>query len=380
MQNVSHGVILVVDDTPENLGILFNYLDQRGFKVLLVQNGENALQQAQTCPPDIILLDVMMPGLNGFDVCLQLKANESTRHIPVIFMSALSETVDKLQGFEVGGVDYITKPIQCEEVEARIKTHLMLRKLQQELQEKNTALIEKNEQLLAANASKDRFFSIISHDLRTPFVTLIGLTQVLTEEFEMYPKEDLKHFLIKLQKTSETFYALLENLLTWSRCQLGVIEMAPRMLNIREAILRNLHIFDQTAREKQITLTTTLDKPMLVYVDEKMIETILRNLISNALKFTSCGGRVTISGTQDGDTTTIAVADTGIGIGQEYLPNLFRIDTQYKRKGTADEQGTGLGLILCQEFIEKSGGKIWVESRVNEGSTFKFTLPQRPPA
>ncbi|GAK54978.1 response regulator receiver sensor signal transduction histidine kinase [Candidatus Vecturithrix granuli] len=380
MQNISQGVILVVDDTPENLGILFNYLDHRGFTVLLVQNGENALKQAQTCHPDLILLDVMMPDLNGFDVCRRLKANETTCHIPVIFMSALSETVDKLQGFEVGGVDYITKPIQCEEVEARVKAHLMLRKLQQELQKKNTALAEKNEQLQAANASKDRFFSIISHDLRTPFVGLIGLTQVLTEEFEAYPKEDLKQLLIKLRKTSETFYALLENLLTWSRSQLGVIEMAPRIVNIREAILRNLHIFEQTARDKQIALTTSLEEPMFVYVDEKMLETILRNLISNAVKFTPYGGKVTISGGQDGYMATIVVTDTGIGIGQEYLPRLFRIDAQYKRKGTADEQGTGLGLILCQEFLEKNRGKIWIESRENEGSTFKFTLPQQPPA
>lgn len=375
----SKGVILAVDDTPENLETLFNYLDQRGFTVLLVQNGENALKQAQTCHPDIILLDVMMPGVNGFDICRRLKANEMTCHIPVIFMSALSETVDKLQGFAVGGVDYITKPIHCEEVEARIKTHLMLRRLQQELQKKNMILVEKNEQLQAVNASKDRFFSIISHDLRTPFVTLIGLTQVLTEEFETYPKEDLKSLLVKVQKTSEIFYALLENLLTWSRCQTGVIEMTPQMVNIREAILRNLRIFDQTAREKQIALTTTLETPMLVYVDEKMLETIFRNLISNALKFTPCGGTVTISGAQDGHTAMIAVTDTGIGIGEKYLPKLFRIDEQYKRKGTADEQGTGLGLILCREFIEKNGGEIWVESKVNEGSTFKFTLPQQSP-
>ena len=155
--------------------------------------------------------------------------------------------------------------------------------------------------------------------------------------------------------------------------------MTPRILNMRETILRNLHIFDQTAQEKQIALATTLVEPLLVYADEKVLETIFRNLLSNAVKFTPRGGNVTIAGAQDGHTATIAVADTGIGIGQEYLPKLFRIDAQYKRKGTADEQGTGLGLILCHEFIEKSGGKIWVESKVGKGSTFKFTLPQQPP-
>lgn len=377
MQQTSQGIILVVDDTPENLGVLFNYLDRRGFTVLLVQNGENALKQAVQTQPDLILLDVMMPELNGFDVCQRLKARETTRDIPVIFMTALSETVNKVKGFEVGGVDYITKPIYCEEVEARIKTHLMLRKLQQDLQQKNMALAEKNEQLQAANASKDRFFSIIAHDLRAPFIGLLGLTQAIAQEFESYPKEHLKSLLVKLSKTAETFYTLLENLLTWSRSQLSVIDFQPRILNIRESILRNLRIFESAAQEKGIRLIMSIEEPIPVYADEKMIDTVLRNLFSNALKFTYPGGTVTIAAAQDGQTAIVTFTDTGIGIGSAHLPKLFRIDTHYKREGTANEQGTGLGLILCKDFIEKNGGTIGVESEVGKGSTFTCTLPQK---
>lgn len=377
IQQTSQGVILVVDDTPENLGVLFNYLDRRGFTVLLLQNGENALKQAENMRPDLILLDVMMPELNGFDVCQRLKAQETTRDIPVIFMTALSETVNKVKGFEVGGVDYITKPIHCEEVEARIKTHLMLRQLQRDLQEKNAALSEKNAQLQAANASKDRFFSIISHDLRAPFIGLLSLTQTIAQEFESYPKENLKPLLVKLWKTAETFYTLLENLLTWSRSQLGVIEYQPHLLNIRESILRNLRIFESPAQEKQIRLEMTVTETTPVYADEKMIDTVIRNLLSNALKFTHPGGTISIAASQDGQTATVTINDTGVGIAAANLCRLFRIDSHYKREGTANEQGTGLGLVLCKEFIEKNRGTIGVESKVGTGSKFWFTLPQK---
>ena len=377
MQPTSQGIILVVDDTPENLGVLFNYLDRRGFTVLLVQNGENALKQAVHTQPDLILLDVMMPDLNGFDVCQRLKARATTRDIPVIFMTALSETVNKVKGFEVGGVDYITKPIYCEEVEARIKTHLMLRKLQQDLQQKNMALAEKNAQLQAANASKDRFFSIIAHDLRAPFIGLLSLTQAIAQEFESYPKKHLKSLLVNLSKTAETFYTLLENLLTWSRSQLGVIEFQPHILNIRESILRNLRIFESAAQEKGVRLIMSIEEPIPIYADEKMLDTVFRNLFSNALKFTHPGGTVTIAAAQDGQRATVTISDTGIGIGSAHLPKLFQIDTHYKREGTANEQGTGLGLILCKEFIEKNGGTIGVESEVGKGSTFTCTLPQK---
>ena len=385
MESDSKGIILAVDDNPENLGILFEYLDQSGFTVLLVQNSENALKQVERNQPDVVLLDVMMPGLNGFEVCQRLKAHEVTRDIPVIFMTALAETVDKVKGFEAGGVDYITKPIQCEEVEARVNAHLAIRRLQKELQEKNEALetsnsllAQKNEQLQEANASKDRFFSIISHDLRTPFVWLLGLTQVMTEDFELYDKDRLKDMLVKLRDSSKNFYALLENLLTWSRIQCGMIEHHPDNLDIQQLISRNLTLFSSNAEQKQISLENTIQEQTPVYSDERMVETVMRNLISNALKFTNSGGSVTISATSNGNYTTIAVSDTGIGIREEHISKLFRIEANYKRIGTAHERGTGLGLILCKEFVEKNGGNIGVESEIGKGTTFRFTLPQKP--
>lgn len=379
----SKGVILAVDDNPEHLDVLFEYLAQAGVTVLLAQNGESALKTAEDSVPDLILLDVMMPGCSGFEVCRRLKTNETTKDIPVIFMTVLSDTRDKLKGFEVGGVDYITKPFEHKEVLARVKAHLTIRNLQQELREKNVALeqyvtllAERNEQLEEVNASKDRFFSIIAHDLRDPFTGLLGLSQVITEEFERYPPQKIKEMIMTLRGMSETLYALLDNLLTWSRVQRGMIEYHPQTIDVQKVVTRNVAIFTSNAEQKQITLSTAIQEWTTAYADKKMVDTIIRNLLSNALKFTHSGGNIEVSATQNGNYVTVSVADTGIGIDEKHIPKLFRIDAQYKRIGTANEKGTGLGLILCQEFVERNGGKIWAESTVEKGTTFRFTLPQ----
>ena len=392
MDTTNRGVILAVDDTPENLGVLFDYLDQFGFTVLLVQNGVNALKQAEESLPDLILLDIMMPDLNGFEVCERLKANEITKDIPVIFMTALSDTVDKVRGFAVGGVDYITKPLQHEEVVERVRTHTTIRRLQRELlekntilqqyvellAEKNTELDEKNAQLEEVNASKDRFFSIISHDLRSPFVGLLGLTQLISEEFENYSREKIHSIITKLYKSTENLYALIENLLTWSRLQRGMIECQPQPIIMRTAVQRTMAVLTSNAEQKAIELRNVIAPEAVGYMDMKMLDTVLRNLISNALKFTRSNGSITVSAEEHDGMLTIAVADTGIGLGPEHVPKLFQIDSKFTRTGTANERGTGLGLILCKEFVERNGGTIRVESEEGVGTTFFFTAPTAP--
>jgi len=392
VDTTNRGVILAVDDTPENLGVLFDYLDQFGFTVLLVQNGVNALKQAEESLPDLILLDIMMPDLNGFEVCERLKANEITKDIPVIFMTALSDTVDKVRGFAVGGVDYITKPLQHEEVVERVRTHTTIRRLQRELlekntilqqyvellAEKNTELDEKNAQLEEVNASKDRFFSIISHDLRSPFVGLLGLTQLISEEFENYSREKIHSIITKLYKSTENLYALIENLLTWSRLQRGMIECHPQPIIMRTAVQRTMAVLTSNAEQKDIELRNVIAPEAVGYMDMKMLDTVLRNLISNALKFTRSNGSITVSAEEHDGMLTIAVADTGIGLGPEHVPKLFQIDSKFTRTGTANERGTGLGLILCKEFVERNGGTIRVESEEGVGTTFFFTAPTAP--
>jgi PAS domain S-box-containing protein len=687
--------ILVVDDSADNLRLLTGILQNYGYVIRPVRDGQTALKSVRSQPPDLILLDIMMPTPDGYEVCRQLKADEQTRDIPIIFISALDEIEDKIKGFEAGGVDYITKPFQPQEVLARVRTHLTLQKTQKELQEKNLrlqqemserkqiekavikakrewektfdtvpdliaildqehrilrvnksladrvqlepkmcigkqcylclhgkddspptfcphirlleskqehqeeiyeerlggyffitvspifddedqlygsvhvarditerkqaeealqyhnqelsllnrigqmmssslelrqvlktaleeiqrflnvisasfwlmeeddlvcmhaigpgsqqliqqrlaqgqgitgwviqhqksavvadiktdprhfqyidehtgmtvhsmlsvpllmkgtvigvlnladpkigrftqkelgfieliaatatiaienarlytmaqqeiavrkqaedALKEAITQLKHANDSKDKFFSIISHDLRSPFTVLIGATELLEEYFETFSQDELKAEIAILKETAKKLYALLENLLTWSRIQRGVMEFEPQVCNLWEMTESSRDLFSSKAQQKEITLINSILENSSVYADYNMVNTVIRNLISNALKFTEPKGTIEISVRQREQYIEVAVSDTGVGIPQEDISKLFRIDVQYSHTGTAEEKGTGLGLILCQELVKRNGGTIWAESEPGKGSTFRFTLPR----
>jgi two-component system, sensor histidine kinase and response regulator len=372
--------ILIVDDTPENLQILCDLLIARGYAVRAAPDGKFALNFVQKQLPDLILLDVLMPELNGYDVCQQLQADERTREIPVIFLSALGEIDDKIKGFTVGGVDYITKPFQAEDVLARVDTHLSLRRVRQELQQELIDRRQVEQALLEANASKDKFFSIIAHDLRNPFTSLLGLTEVLVENFERYDGAKIKLMLTHLHSASKTLYDLLKNLLEWSRLERGLLTPEPTKISLTSMVNMAMQVLADNAARKEIRLKNLLPAECTVYADLKMIQTVIRNLLSNALKFTPTGGVVTISARQQTHEVEITVADTGVGIPPENLSHLFRIDTKTSSQGTAGEEGTGLGLILCKELVEKNGGAIHVESEPSRGSRFWFTLPCQPRA
>jgi two-component system, sensor histidine kinase and response regulator len=392
--------ILIVDDTPDNLRLLSGILVEQGYIVRPAANGPRALTAARVEPPDLILLDIKMPDMDGYAVCEQLKADERTREIPVIFISALDDIQDKVKGFALGGVDYIIKPFQAEEVLARVQTHLALHTLQIRLEEQNRQLQQEiaqrqqaeedlqvlnqqlqqtNQELAAANTSKDTFFSIIAHDLRTPFTSLIGLTEVMLEDFDRYEHEKLKGFLRKIHKAAQHTYTLLTNLLTWSRLERGVMEYEPVPVALHTIVRPVIDVLTLNATQKQIVFDNQIDRDVSVYADVQMVNTVIRNLLSNALKFTPSGGKVTISAQARANLIEIAVADTGIGMTPKQISALFRIDTKTSQRGTAGEEGTGLGLILCKELVEKNGGTIRVESTPDHGSTFFFPLPKMPP-
>lgn len=353
-------LILLVDDSPINLQILGTTLEGT-YKTAFARDGLQALDIIQHRQPDLILLDIMMPDMNGFEVCERLQASPDTRDIPIIFLTAKTETENMIKGLRLGAVDYITKPFQKEELLARVSTHLSLRQAKQQLQE--------------SNATKDRFFSIMAHDLRTPFSGLLGLTEVIMDNIEHYDAEKLKQMLSLQFDAVKNVFALLENLLTWSRIQRNIIEFAPHALNVFDVVERNIKLLLPVADQKEIILENRLGDELPVYADLNMIDTVFRNLLSNAVKFTNSGGTVTVSAGQQENGLEVRVTDTGIGIDAEGQALLFRIDTQYRRPGTANERGTGLGLILCKEFIERHGGTIRVESEENVGTTFFVTLP-----
>jgi CheY-like chemotaxis protein len=384
--------ILIVDDTPDNLTVLTRILTQQGYTVRPAINGEIALHSTQELLPDLVLLDIMMPGLSGYEVCRRLKADERTREIPIIFISARDQISDKVTAFSLGGVDYITKPFRTEEVVARVQTHLKLRNLQQQLQEQNARLQHEigvrrqaeqelkalNQELQKANASKDKLFSIIAHDLRSPFASLMGFSELVINCIDDYTREEILENMIMIKKSSDSVYALLENLLAWSRLQQGIMKQQKTEIFINRIVENNAHLFLTHAEQKQITLKNAIPQPLKAYADYHMIDTVIRNLISNALKFTDHGGTITLSAHRNEREVEIAIADTGIGMSEEDLAKLFQIDDKFTTEGTEGERGTGLGLGLCKELVEKNDGKIWVESTPGRGSTFRFSLPCQP--
>ena len=234
----------------------------------------------------------------------------------------------------------------------------------------------KNEQLQLINAEKDKFFSIIAHDLRGPLSAFVDATQILTEEIQNMDLEEIKDITMSMKTSASNIYGLLENLLEWSRLRRGAMDFVPENLNLKKKIEASIDVLSESARKKRIGLTISVPGELEIRADIHMFDTIIRNLISNAIKFTISGGKVIVTANYNGDHyIVVKINDSGIGMAPELRNKLFQIDEKTSRPGTEGETSTGLGLLLCKEFIEKHGGKIWVESSVGQGSTFSFSLP-----
>jgi two-component system sensor histidine kinase/response regulator len=243
------------------------------------------------------------------------------------------------------------------------------------LKQLTASLASQKVELKKLNASKDKFFSIIAHDLRAPFSGLLGITDFIIKNLENFSQSDIKEHLDSLREAAETVYTLLENLLSWSRLQRGTMKKQPEDIRLDEIAAQNMRLFASSAEQKQISLVNQIPEGTTAYADKHMIDTVMRNLLSNALKFTYTGGVISLLAHKNEKDVEFAISDTGTGIPQEDIPQLFQIDIKYSRAGTAGEEGTGLGLILCKDLIEKNGGTILVESEVGQGTTFTVRLP-----
>jgi len=356
-------VVLIVDDNPNNLKMLIDYLKESGFKLVVAQNGQEALDRVKIVQPDIILLDIMMPVLNGYDTCKQLKADDRYKDIPIIYMTALSDTINKLKAFETGAVDYITKPFHQEEILARVKTHITLQKQKKELSE--------------LNAMKNLFLSIIAHDIRSAINPLLLGSDVLLRMIKEYRNEKLNNFVSTLKKSAENANKLMENLLEWSKLHRGQLHYHPIQLNVKSLISQIVELLMEKANFKQIVIEQNIPPQLTAYGDYYLMNTVIRNLMMNAIKFTHKEGRIHISARADDteDMIEIVIKDNGIGIENNIIENLFQIDHHYKKIGTNGEVGTGLGLKMCKDMVLMNKGRIWVESELHKGTSFYFTLP-----
>lgn len=373
----SKGNIMIVEDSEALLELISSMLEAERFTTFKLKSGELALDFLKENHPDLILLDRTLPGISGFEVCKSIQRNDVLSEIPVIFLTATSEIAEKVEGFKLGAVDYITKPFQKEELLARVSAHIKLYKLNRLLKEQTKQLKEREAVLNDLIATKDKFFSIIAHDLKGPFNNIMGLTLYLKENLECKNFETIKDYINHLYELSNSSHNLLVNLLEWASIQRNTIIFNQEKVNLHSVVLECVGLLKTNVSNKNISLVVSIPNDSIVYADRNMLKTVIRNLLSNAIKFTPAKGRIEISEKRKFDFVEICVCDSGVGIDYETLAKIFDINEQQSTFGTEGEPGTGLGLPLCKEFVEKHGGEIWVESELAKGSKFGFTIPLR---
>lgn len=360
--NTSRPLILVVDDVTKNIQVLGNFLREEEYDVAVATSGTQALMILENVLPDLILLDIMMPGMDGFETCRRIKALPGARDIPIVFVTAKTDTGDILRGLEMGAVDYITKPFNRLELLARVHVHVELKR--------------SREALAKALFDKDKFFSIIAHDLRGPIGSFMSISEYLSDNLDEVSREDMLPLMQEMRNTGRGVYRLLENLLDWSRIQIGTIAVAMAEVPMADIIDPIAGLLQTQAAQKSITLEFTGDVHIQVHADPQIIGTVLRNLVQNAIKYTPRGGSVIVAANASaGDSTlNISVIDTGVGMSSATVASLFDIAKTKSTPGTEKEKGTGLGLILCKELISLHGGSLHVSSEPGRGSIFSFSL------
>ena len=366
--NRSDYKILIVDDVVSNVLLLKILLTNEKFQVCTASNGNMCIEMAKSEHPDLILLDVMMPDLNGFDTAVILKKDPETQEIPIIFLTALNNPSDLVKGFQVGANDFLTKPFNKEELVMRVMHQIQLVAAKR-------IIVRQNEELKRTISNRDKMYSVIAHDLRSP---MASIRMVLNLAVNVVSKdvvgEEIFGLLDKANRESEETHDLLDNLLKWTKSQTGRLNVVYQDVDLDDVIPGVVDIFKMIAEMKSIDLKyLPADEKLTVRADNDMIKTIIRNLLSNAIKFTPEGKSVEVYYKREGDFARIFVRDHGVGIAPERVDTIFRTgETTY---GTGGEEGSGLGLQLCQDFARKNGGDAQVESTLGEGSTFSFTIP-----
>ena len=362
--------LLVVDDVQTNVLLLKALLGKEGYGILVANNGQEALEVIRNENPDLILLDVMMPGMDGFEVAERLKSEEFRCEIPIIFLTALDDTQSIVNGFKLGVGDFISKPFRKEELMVRIKHQLSLVAARRIIE-------EKNEELRKTIAGRDKMYSVIAHDLRSPMASmkmLLNTIMMSVEKDKIDP--DIFDMLEMSNKTSEEVFSLLDNLLKWTKSQLGKLTVIPQKLDISGLADGVVEVMNSVAEVKHIKLIRTDHESFFVYVDIEMIKSILRNLISNAVKFSNPDSEIKVGIKAEDGKVIVSVSDSGKGIKKEDQHKLLKDSTHFTTYGTNSEEGSGLGLLLCRDFARKNGGELWFESEENLGSVFSFSLPQ----
>jgi signal transduction histidine kinase len=366
--------ILIVEDESVVGFDLKRILMGLNYEVIdVIRSGEEAFVKAFENKPDLILMDIMLNGnMNGIEAAEQIK---NSINVPIIYLTAYADS-NTLQSAKVTEpFGYILKPFEEKTLLTTIEMALYKFKMETKIKESERRYKLLAEKLKESNEMKDKFFSIISHNLRSPFDSILGFTEILKNEYKDLKDEERDLYINSLYDSSRHFYHILDNLLQYSRFQAGKMEFKPEELNLKEIIKRNVSVLKNNADKKQIKLANEVDTDVKVFADENMLNSILLNIITNSIKFTEKGGSINITSNIDDKNIELTVTDSGIGMDDEVMINLFRLDSTKSTPGTDNETGTGLGLLLTKEYIERNGGEIRLTSKPKEGTSFTFTLP-----
>lgn len=367
--NPSEYKILIVDDVMSNVLLLKVLLTNEKFAIATASNGRQALEQVEKENPDLVLLDVMMPDMSGFEVAQHLKSNPNTADIPIIFLTALNSTADIVKGFQVGANDFISKPFNKEELIIRV-TH------QISLVAAKRLILSKTEELQRTIAGRDKLYSVIAHDLRSP---MGSIKMVLNMLILNLPAEkigiEMYELLTMANQTTEDVFSLLDNLLKWTKSQIGKLNVVYQDVDLVEVTDGVIEIFSMVASLKKIRIHEMKPEKMMVNADIDMLKTVVRNLLSNAIKFSKENSEVLVKMEEVDGMAVVSVQDHGCGISEEGQKKLLHTDTHFSTFGTNNEEGSGLGLLLCKDFVVKNGGKLWFTSKEGEGSIFSFSIP-----
>lgn len=352
--------ILLVDDEPRNIQLAGKMLSRQGHDISFAQSGKEALKIIEHEIPDLIILDIMMPGMDGYEVSRKIRENHPSSDVPIIFLSARTDTQGMLESFQAGGVDFIAKPFHPEEFIARVNVHLELRQAKKRLEEEMSF--------------RQRLFTIIAHDLRSPFNSIIGTLDVLKTSGDDLSDEERNEFITILYNASHQELLMMDNLLQWARSQFEGVKKNISVFNMRDSARRVIKELGHMADHKEIHLHVDDDFAGEVEADSTMIQIVLRNLVSNALKFTPRGGEIAIAGAESEEEYRVFVRDSGNGV--EDTESLFKLGNYHTTPGTEYEKGSGLGLHLCRDFVHANGGRLWLERSSSQGSVFAFSLPK----
>ncbi len=379
--------VLVVDDVPKNIQILGSILRDEGYEISFALNGKDALKKVEASRPDIILLDVMMPEMDGYQTCSQLRENESTMDIPVIFLTAKTDEESRIRGFQVGAQDYVTKPFNTPELLARVNTHLQLKEVRDEMFFVNKQLRQENmlresilnklaitnEKLKDADNIKNEFISILSHDMGTPITVIKANLEMIEEIYFQSLDENLKRIFKTMERASEALERLRQDTLDLSRMDMGTMKLNRENLNLCNLLEEAVDDIRGPASKKKQSVSLEMDEDLIINADRHKIRRVLSNFLSNANRYSPEGKDFKVIARKRQNGVQVEIRDSGRGIGPEELERIFE---RFYRTGKRVEGSTGLGLAIVKGIIKAHDGKVWAESEGDgKGSRFFFTLP-----